>query len=278
MNHRLFQYTEIKKDDFEGSFIALDQETLQWRKRPDVVVYYCHGGGFSMGSSYFYMEFLASLVLELRTQGFENPALLALDYSLVPTATYPTQLNQTSAGFNYLRENVESSKIVVAGDSAGATLVLTHLLHHRSGKRPGLAVLISPWTHLVSPLNRRTPSDYLDTTTLELYARQYAGRDHNPNAYYLSPGNCKDVERWRSAAPDKGFAFVYGSQEVFAPAIQDLAEQLKKAKGITVQEIVEGEGGIHAWPIVSLFLKQKRPERMKGLALISQIIAEKLLQ
>ena len=31
-----------------------------------------------MGSGYFYLEFLATLVLELRSQGFHNPALLAL--------------------------------------------------------------------------------------------------------------------------------------------------------------------------------------------------------
>ena len=155
--------------------------------------------------------------------------------------------------------------------------MLTHLLNHGSplDKRPGLALLISPWTHLVSPLHRKTNSDYLDPGALELYARQYAG-EHKADATYISPGHCRDGDRWRRGAPERGFAFVYGSQEVFAPGISELVELLRKEIGIEVTEVIEGEGGIHAWPVVVLFLKEMENDRMKGVRMLSRIVAERM--
>ena len=48
------------------------------------MILYCHGGGFTTGSSYFYLEFLLAWATLLQDAGFRNPALLSVDYSLVP--------------------------------------------------------------------------------------------------------------------------------------------------------------------------------------------------
>ncbi|KAK5002209.1 hypothetical protein LTR39_006748, partial [Cryomyces antarcticus] len=115
---------EINQDEFQGSWFIADNT-----QRPDVVVYYCHGGGFSMGSSYFYMEFLFALVALLKDSGYRNPALFALEYTLVPDAVYPTQLHETIAGYDYVTSIIKDpSRICVGGDSAGATLILSMLL------------------------------------------------------------------------------------------------------------------------------------------------------
>lgn len=59
-------------------------------RKPDIVIYYVHGGGFSMGSSYFYLEFLLTWLSVLKSSGgFQNPAILSLEYTLVPDACYP---------------------------------------------------------------------------------------------------------------------------------------------------------------------------------------------
>jgi acetyl esterase/lipase len=98
-------------------------------EQPDIIVYYCHGGGFSMGSSFFYMEFLLAWVSLLKEAGYRNPALFALDYSLVPDAVFPTQLQETLAGYQYVLSIAQNpSRICVGGDSAGATLILSFLL------------------------------------------------------------------------------------------------------------------------------------------------------
>src|SRR5438552_18969808 len=79
------------------------------------------GGGFSMGSSYFYLEFLLICYSQLKSAGYKNPAIFALEYTLVPEGVYPTQLNQALAGYKYVysRADNDSSKICISGDSAG---------------------------------------------------------------------------------------------------------------------------------------------------------------
>src|SRR3954471_17175012 len=97
-----------------------------------------------MGSSYFYLEFLLSWLSLLKDSGrFQNPAIFALEYTLVPDASYPAQLYQTVAGYEYVLSMIQDpSKICVSGDSAGATLILSLLLHiastniHRKGPPP----------------------------------------------------------------------------------------------------------------------------------------------
>lgn len=228
-----------------------------------------------MGSSYFYIEFLMAWAYRLRTAGFKNPGILALDYTLVPDKTWPTQVKQTTAGWNYLCEHLApASRICICGDSAGATLVLSHLLgreldqdHVNHHEKPAMAILISPWTHLISTLNRDTDSDYLSKLTLEIYAKQYAGRSQECSN--ISPSG--DGQQWRNACPIQGFAFVYGAEEVFAPATEATAQQIRRAGcSITLTSL---KGGIHAWPVVDFFLADSQ-KRFRGLDRLTEIVRD----
>ena len=230
-----------------------------------------------MGSSYFYLEFLLAWVSLLKDAGYENPALFALEYSLVPEATYPTQLEQTAAGYDFVCAIIEPSRVCVGGDSAGATLILSLLLRMAglgySKRRPGYATLISPWATLVTPQNRNTPSDYLDADSLHLYGRQYAARA-DLNDPLVSPGNCKDINTWAEAAPTGGFLIMYGSEEVFGPKIRDLVALLRSSGcGVSVRE---EPAAVHAWPVVSLFLSDTKEERLKGLRDLTKMITQNI--
>ena len=241
-----------------------------------------------MGSSYFYLEFLLAL-LRLLSFNFKNPAILSLEYSLVPDASYPTQLHQAIAGYKYLQALTHSSKIVVSGDSAGASIILSLLLYLGNGAKdkfaisngtekqlslPGMAVLISPWVTLISTKDKNTTSDYLDADNLHRYARQYAGTKISVHDPLISPGKCKDVSSWRKAAPEHGFFIAYGAEEVFAPEIGDLIALLEKAN-VRV-DFQQAKGGIHAWPVASPFLSSTREERMKGLREIVKQISDRM--
>jgi acetyl esterase/lipase len=225
-----------------------------------------------MGSSYFYMEFLLAWVSLLREAGFRNPALFALEYTLVPDATYPTQLQETLAGYEYVLSIAQdSSRICVGGDSAGATLMLSFLLYitdhpELRHQRPGLAIMISPWVTIVSRNNRNTSSDFLSSNSLEVYGRQYLGSKVPADDPLVSPGNCKDLTKWRDASPEKGWFFLFGSEEVLGPETRRLISLLKSAKVQVESE--EEPGGIHAWPVASLYLGETKDERLHGLRAI----------
>ena len=232
-----------------------------------------------MGSSYFYLEFLMAWISRLKDKGCQNPAVFALEYTLVPDAQWPTQFDETRAGYKFLQDafgNGSASKICVSGDSAGATLILSMLLQpgaieqepqYHDLDRPGLAILLSPWTHLVSDLNQNTPSDYLDKNSLHLYARQYAG-EATESDEVISPGLC--VSRWKRASPHHGFRIIHGAEEVFTPGIEDMVKSMKK-DGASVK-VHKQQAGIHAWPVVNLFLGETRKERLTGLDIMTEHI------
>ncbi|KAI9641404.1 hypothetical protein NHQ30_010206 [Ciborinia camelliae] len=277
---------EVNQDNMKGIWIIADNT-----KEPDIVIYYAHGGGFSMGSSYFYLEFLLAWLSLLKdSRKFRNPAIFALEYSLVPDESYPTQLHEAFAGYKYvLSVTDDPSKICVSGDSAGATLILSLLLHIARPtitksdstmetvhtETPAMAVLISPWTTLDSPQDKNTSSDYLDTDNLHLYAHQYAGPRASVSDPYISPGVCKDLDWWRMASPTRGFFITYGSEEVFAPETRDLIMLLKKSKKVEIRG-QEQIGGIHAWPVAALFLSSTSAGRRKGLRMLVSEIGERM--
>lgn len=269
------KWREIDDGDKRGVLAMLDDT-----QEPDIIIYYCHGGGFSMGSSFFYLEFLFAWLDLLKESGYNNPAVFALEYTLVPEATYPTQLQQALVGYKHCLKLVDDpSRVVVSGDSAGATLILSLLLclSDYSGlkkKLPGLAVIISPWVTIISDKNQNTPSDYLNKDSLHLYGSQYIGENGSADDALVSPGRCKDLSWWKRASPSSGWFVIYGKEEVFAPETKNLLTVLRKT-GKEVSEHEE-EGWIHAWPVVKLFLSNTQEERLGGLKSIVKTIADRV--
>ncbi|KFY27213.1 hypothetical protein V493_03645 [Pseudogymnoascus sp. VKM F-4281 (FW-2241)] len=283
---------DIEQGSLKGIWMIDDPS-----QNPDIVFYFAHGGGFSMGSAYFYLEFLL-VTLKLLCSKFSNPAIFAVEYSLAPEKCFPSQVEEALAGYNYLLTSkcVSPSRICIAGDSAGGTIMLSLLLRlarpngggrvprelngeartiSAESNKPGMAFLISPWTTLVSPAHRDTESDYLDAFRLHVFAHGYVGRSGSVYDPVASPGICKDVDWWRRAAPLKGFAISYGSEEVLACDIRDLVELLH---GCGVRVVVdEDDGGIHAWHVAGLFLGSTKESRIKGIKSMVDRIAGVML-
>lgn len=234
---------------------------------------------------------MLSWISLLAERGYENPAIFALEYTLVPDATFPTQLQETISGYQHVLSVARDPSIVcVSGDSAGAALILSLLLYIANPsrdigrvigngdgggiKRPALAVLISPWATLVSSRYRNSTSDYLDANTLKRYGQQFAGSRVSRDDPLVSPGSCKDGLWWRKASPEKGIVVTYGQEEMLAPEIRELTRVLQKA-GVTVES--EGEAaGIHAWPVASHFVSGSTRERHKGIKNLVEKIRDRV--
>jgi acetyl esterase/lipase len=106
------------------------------------VVLYLHGGSFMYGSLTSHGELITRLALAAHAR------VLALDYRLVPEATFPAPIDDTIAAYRWLLgQGVPPGRIVLAGDSAGGNLSVTALLalRERGEPLPAGAIPICPW-------------------------------------------------------------------------------------------------------------------------------------
>lgn len=209
----------------------------------------------------------------------------------MPDSSFPTQLEEVVHGYDHVLAMAGDPSIVcVAGDSAGATLILSLLLHladpvslkkgqplpglSRQLEKPSMAVLISPWPTLLSSRYENNASDYLDAPTLQIYGNQYALDAAWTTDPLASPGTCKDVNWWKKASPKQGIFIAYGEEEVFAPEIEELVKFLDEAGTLVASEAEAG--GVHAWPVASLFLSSSTTQRLKGLRSIVEKVRNRI--
>ncbi len=111
--------------------------------RPERVVLYLHGGGYSLGSPKAYRHFTWRLADAVEAR------VLIIGYRLAPEHPFPAALDDAVAAYRWLLRH-DPNEIVVMGESAGGGLALALLMKLRDdGMRlPDAAVAISPWTDL----------------------------------------------------------------------------------------------------------------------------------
>lgn len=145
--------------------------------RPDRIMLYMHGGGFVFNSTRVHRDLIS------RFAAAGQVTVLSLDYSLAPEHPYPAALNETLAAYNWLLAQGHSpNHIVLAGDSAGASLVLSGLLAlRRDGvPLPAGAVAIAPatdatLTHPASHVNRHS-DPAIQWENLSFFIEAYFGK------------------------------------------------------------------------------------------------------
>ena len=121
-----------------------------WFTPPDsesVLMLYLHGGGYA-----YHATSHASLVAYVAEA--VGAATLAPDYRLAPEHTWPAQLDDAIAAYDWLcAQAAGARRIAVAGDSAGGhlTLALLAVLLATGRPLPGCAVCIGPWVDLTNP-------------------------------------------------------------------------------------------------------------------------------
>jgi monoterpene epsilon-lactone hydrolase len=108
-------------------------------------IFYIHGGGWAQGINDNHRVFVAALSLATGARG------LLPEYRLTPEHPFPAGLNDCVTAYRWLlSQGVAPSDIVMAGESAGATLVLaTALALRESGDAlPAALIALSPATDM----------------------------------------------------------------------------------------------------------------------------------
>lgn len=109
------------------------------------VVLYFHGGGFVFGSLRTHGVLISALARVARAR------TLAIEYRLAPEHPAPAAREDALNVYRQLlADGIPASRIVLAGDSAGGTLVLETLLALRDAGEPlpAAGVVLSPWVDL----------------------------------------------------------------------------------------------------------------------------------
>jgi monoterpene epsilon-lactone hydrolase len=112
---------------------------------PDRVIYYLHGGGYSMGSIKTHREMISRIA---RASGARA---LAIDYRLAPEHPFPAAVEDSTAAYRWLLSTgADPARLVIAGDSAGGGLTVATLVALRDAgdPLPAAAVCLSPWVDM----------------------------------------------------------------------------------------------------------------------------------
>lgn len=141
-NTKEIQYKEMELNGMYGEWISVNRAHMK-----KYMILYCHGGGYSTGSSIYARTLTSKLAMSTSMD------VLSFDYRLAPEYPYPAALEDAMKAWNYLMLlGYGARDIVVAGDSAGGNLALALVLKLKQEERllPRGLVLMSPWTDLTS--------------------------------------------------------------------------------------------------------------------------------
>ncbi len=141
-NSKDVTYTELKMDGVTGEWVCVNRAHMK-----KYVILYCHGGGYSTGSS------LYARTLTSKLAASTSMDVLCFDYRLAPEHPYPAALEDAMKAWNHLMLlGYGARDIIIAGDSAGGNLALALTLKLQEEGRllPRGLVLLSPWTDLTS--------------------------------------------------------------------------------------------------------------------------------
>ncbi len=121
----------------------------EWISAPgaarDRAVLYLHGGGYVLGSIKTHRDLMG------RVSRAAKVRVLGLDYRLAPEHPFPAAVDDSVAAYRWmLQQDLQPSRMAIAGDSAGGGLVIATLVAIREAKLPlpAAGVCLSPWVDM----------------------------------------------------------------------------------------------------------------------------------
>lgn len=240
----------------------IDELNAEWiipeTPLPGKVLLYIHGGGFISGSCLTHRIHVAKFAVGCQLKA------LVFDYRLAPEHPFPAALNDCVLVYKWLLEQGYSPEnIVVGGESAGATLVLSLLLALKENRIafPKAAFSISPITDLRCTGRSFEYNAKNDVAPMGSWTRwtQYYIANNDPINPLLSPqfGNFKGIPP---------LYICVGTHEIHYDDCVSIAN-IAKRHGVDVT-LRKWDKMIHAFPLLSPLF----PEAKQALTEICQYV------
>lgn len=250
-------------DDVKCEKIDAGGISAEWITVPESVeervVYYLHGGGYTIGSINTHRELISGLS---RAAGARA---LAIDYRLAPENPFPAAVVDATAAYRWLLSTgVDPGKVVIAGDSAGGGLTAATLVALRDAGDvlPAAGVCISPWVDMEGvgdSMNTKAEVDpMVQREGLVEMAKVYLG-DADPRTPLAAP-----IYADLTGLPP--LLIQVGTSETLLDDGNRLAE---RAKSAGVEVVLEPwEDMIHVWHFFAAML----PEGQQAIERIGEFI------
>ena len=178
--------SDVDIDGMHGEWVCVKRAHMK-----KYVILYCHGGGYSTGSS------LYARTLTTKLAASTSMDVLTFDYRLAPEHPYPAALEDALKAWNHLMQYGYGARdVLVAGDSAGGNLALALTLKLKEQARllPKGLLLMSPWTDLAgsgkSYLSKRDADPVLNAGYLDAMKEDYLGAQNTQETWadpFVSP-------------------------------------------------------------------------------------------
>jgi epsilon-lactone hydrolase len=147
---------------------------------------YLHGGAYVGGSAFGFRPLAGAIAIAT------GAGVLVPDYRLAPEHPFPAAVDDALHAYTWMLDTgTPPDRITVAGDSAGAGLVVSLLMTVKEQRlpRPGRALLLCPWVDLacdVRPPDEQDSQPVIDPAQQRRFAAAYLA-GHDPGDPRVSP-------------------------------------------------------------------------------------------
>jgi len=198
---KLTPINQIRNTSFPGPAGPVPIRIYIPLQKPDLpVIIYYHGGGWVIGSLDSHDNICRSLAK--KTSGI----VVSVDYRLAPEHPFPAAVDDAYAALKWVSQNAasfngDSTRIIVAGDSAGGNLAAAIALmsRDRNGPRLSAQILIYPATNLaeLNTNSYRQFADgfYLTKRYIENFRSRYLPDPQDWSNVYASPLLATNLEK-----------------------------------------------------------------------------------
>ncbi|EAU87381.2 alpha/beta hydrolase fold protein [Coprinopsis cinerea okayama7 len=259
----------------------VDETYLYWigPKRRDKVVLYVPGGGFFAPLTDSALSFWNYTRVQLKGNHGLDAGFVALHYSLLPGASFPTQLRQLAVAIDHLvATGTHARNIFLVGDSAGGNLILqllSQLLHPMEQIGPisklsepcGGVYLMSPWVtfeSISSSYTQTRSDDFVNGKSLTEWSKLYTGAVADSQKAYIE--FLKSSTSWFQGVSTFAGRFLVsvGGEERFRDDVVEFVES-RLAKVCPDVQLEIQEGGVHNDPYYD-FMAWDRPTLVSSLS------------
>ncbi|KAJ3140426.1 hypothetical protein HK100_009737 [Physocladia obscura] len=186
MDHKAVDVPFVGSVNFNLNLLHISDQITSADSVKNTVVLYLHGGGYCLCSRKTHRG------VTWKIAKFGKARVFAIDYRLAPEYVFPLALHDAISAYSFLRQSYDASKIIIAGDSAGAGLALAAILWLRDYGHvqqhgldmPGGVALMSPWLDLCHSLPSFTSNGKFDLLRTKVFDKTVI--TENRSHFYIS--------------------------------------------------------------------------------------------